>query len=133
MLPQMKSRAILLTFFFALAAIEGLIALAALFQDPSMERNAVLFGFSAFRLAIGGAITLVILLFGWLTIRSALSQSWTKSLIVVLDRRLLQEGRLLVAIAVLVYWIAIIALVLLTFKDSPGASSGKPGRRSTSA
>lgn len=114
---HMRFRFFLLTLFFALAAIEGAIALAKLLQDPSMERNAVLVGFSVQRLIIGSAVALVVLFMAWLSIRSALSLSWTESLIVALDRRFLEKGQFALIVAVCVHIIVLIGLLILVINS----------------
>jgi hypothetical protein len=115
--PHLRRRIFLLTLFFVLAAIEGAVVLAYLFQDRSMERNAWLFGFSALRLGLGGGIALVILFFVALAICSVVSRGWAERLVLAIDRNILGKGRGVVAVAVWFYLLSIIAVLFFTFNS----------------
>lgn len=73
----------LIRIFYPLAALEGLLALVLLLKDPSSE-GALLFGYSAMRLALAGAAFVLTLAAGWaawqtLTHRPTLSRWQTRT------------------------------------------------------
>jgi len=91
-------RAFLLVIF-----LEGIWAWFALFQIPSMERNSVLWGYSAARLALGAAFALVLAILAAGTIFAFANQKGLEKFLAHLEDWLLRKRFLLPLVAALLF------------------------------
>ena len=82
--------------YLALTTLIGIAAFFFLLRDPSMDRNAQLFGYSLSRLGVGLIALLFVFLFASLTFKSFLNERWLNRLHLGLQSWLLQGDRLLV-------------------------------------
>ncbi|NPV74991.1 MAG: hypothetical protein HPY59_01320 [Anaerolineae bacterium] len=114
-------RPFLTKLFFVLLALEGIYPLFALFGTPSMERSAVLMGYSVGRLA-AGMIGLAFLLF-WASfaVLSLASPGWLRRFMDGLDGQMLKKNRLLPALILLAF-IALSSLAVFLLFASPFAA-----------
>jgi hypothetical protein len=94
-----------LKIFSLLSCLEGIIAIFLYFQDRSMERNALLFGYSFSRLAIGAGFLLVILCAAFFTGSLILNRTWRERVVNWFDALFRDEKRLLVSIVTVLFTI----------------------------
>ncbi len=111
---QPKTRK-LISLFFALCALEGLAALLFVFQTQSMARNAALFGFSTARLAMGGVILLVALLFAAAALLILFNQRLAARLDEGLQKLFPKRERLLSALWTLAVLFTVLAYAVVFF------------------
>lgn len=106
--------------FWAVIALEGLLALFFLLRQPSEAASAFLFGFSASRLALAAAILLAVFLFLALSLASwRKNKVWT-SLAAFLQRQLSKPFLFFFAFAAsFTFFLAIVAFLVLAI--SPAA------------
>jgi hypothetical protein len=112
------NRVVTFRIYWLLAALEGGIAFALLIAEPSMDRNALLLGYSAPRIAII-ALTLIALFVGvGLSLKSLLSETWLLDIGRWMDRQAYTRGRLLGASIVFSFYILVSVGSLIVFLPS---------------
>jgi hypothetical protein len=106
--------------FFLLGALEGLSAIGYLFRIKSDTDSAVLFGYSAARIALAGTMLLVVLALSVLTLASFIRHGWVRGLCQAIDARVEDQDRLRLIVTVLAYFSALGILVLVLFSTQFG-------------
>ena len=104
--------------YFLLATLEGVVAFALSFAQPSMERNARLLGYSAARVALGALALAALIVFVGLTIKSFLNEAWLMRIGRWMDRQAYTRGRLLGASIVFSFYILVSVGSLIVFLPS---------------
>jgi hypothetical protein len=105
---------------FLLTALEGLPAIGYLFRIRSDAGSAVLFGYSAARMALAGTMLLALLALCVLTLASFIRSGWVRGLCQAIDAQFEDEGRLRLVVTVLAYFAALGILVLILFSTPLG-------------
>lgn len=82
--------------FLALTTLEGVVALLFLLRIPSMDRNALIFGYSLSRLGVAFIALVFVLIFALLTVRAFFDERWLDRLHHWLQTRVAPGDRLLV-------------------------------------
>ena len=101
--------------FLILSSLEGIAALVLLFQIPSTEKNAVLFGYSLSRIIVGVVILFFVSIFISLCLRSLLDNRWYNTSIQKLDEQIQNNNHLLVSSIVLLYFILFNGIIFIVF------------------
>ena len=111
-----EAKGALIKGFLVLSTLEGVLALAWMFRDPSMERNALLLGYSASRLALGLGVLVAVLLFAGLTVWAFKDPQWLQASTGWLERRLSTPERLLVLALTLAFGGLVVLSQILCWK-----------------
>jgi len=112
------NRVVTFRIYFLLAALEGGIAFALLIAEPSMERNAMLLGYSAPRIAIITLTLIALLVAAGLSLKSFLNQTWLIDIGHWMDRQAYARDRLLGVSIALSFGILVLVGSLIVFSPS---------------
>src|SRR4030067_2613199 len=82
--------------YFPLTTLEGLLALFMIFREPSMQGYTGLFGYSAWRLALGAATLFFVCIWAWLAARAWTDTAWLAKIDVRLGGFLSGRQRVLI-------------------------------------
>jgi len=102
--------------YFTLNTLEGLLALLMIFREPSMQGYARLFGYSAWRLALGAATLSFACIWAWLAARAWTDTAWLAKIDVRLGDFLSGRHRLLILTLLLLAGIGLIGLALVAWR-----------------
>jgi hypothetical protein len=100
---------------FIMAAIAGIPAMIQLFQTPSMERNAFLWGYSLGRIMTGGIYVIAMAGMLYLAVKAHIHPTWLNRFIDHLETRWLNHDHLLPALTYLLSVMLITSTTLLVF------------------
>ena len=98
-----------------LAALEGVGAVVLLLSQPSMERNAWLFGFSKERILLGGGAMLIILALLAVAMLAFLNTALCEKTSAFLDKHLANAEAQAILITTLVYLLLLIGFCIVLF------------------
>jgi hypothetical protein len=111
-----ENKGALIKGFLVLSTFEGVLALLWMFRDPSMERNALLLGYSASRLMLGLVVLIPVLMFAGLTVRAFKDPRWLKARTGWLEQRLSTPERLLVLALGLAFGGMVVLFIILVWQ-----------------
>jgi hypothetical protein len=111
-----KGKISLYRLYFTLTTFEGLLALFMIFREPSMEGYVGLFGYSAWRLALGAAILCFMCIWGWLAARAWTDAAWLAKIEARIGDLLSGGHRLLVLPQLLLAGIGLLSLALVAWR-----------------
>lgn len=112
------NRVVTFRIYFSLAALEGGIAFALQIAEPSMERNAMLLGYSVPRIAIIALTLIALLVAAGLSLKSFLNQTWLIDIGHWMDRQAYTRDRLLGVSIALSFGILVLVGSLIVFSPS---------------
>ena len=112
----MVGKSSLYRLYFTLNTIEGLLALFMIFKEPSMQGYAGLFGYSAWRLALGAATLSFVCIWTWLAARAWADAAWLAKIEVRIGDLLSGGHRLLVLTLLLLAGIGLLSLALVAWR-----------------
>lgn len=105
-------------FFLFITLLEGILALIFLLIPPSMEKNALFFGYSLSRIALGSFILLLLFFTGFITAKSCIQTRWLNDQCEKLNQRLSENHNLLIIFVVLCFLFIFILTIILFFQSS---------------
>lgn len=112
-------RSVSIQALLALTTVEGLLAVGAIFETQSMDRNAILLGYSLARILVGLSFLVLVIVFAGGTLRALLKPQWTNWIVERLDAAVtLNERRLPTCFLALLYMFIVGAYVLLVFRGA---------------
>jgi len=91
----MKRKNRYLQILISLLTIGGVAAWVFIYTIPSMEKNSLLFGYSAYRIVLGGVMLVVLAGMGWLSIKAFTDAVWLERVSKGLESCLIEEEQLL--------------------------------------
>src|SRR3989304_10220377 len=112
----MVGKSSLYRLYFTLNTFEGLLALFTIFKEPSMQGYAGLFGYSAWRLALGAVTLSFVGIWAWLAARSWTDSAWLARTEARIGDILSGRHRLLVITLQLLAGIGLLGLALVAWR-----------------
>lgn len=105
-------------FYFLLLMLEGIPALILLFQIPSEERNAALWGFSTSRITLGFFVLVSLGILGYFTIKSLVNTPWTKEIGARIEQFTGEDDRLRLVLITL-FCLSLTSIIIIAVLSSP--------------
>ena len=104
--------------YFLLLMFEGIPALILLFQIPSEERNAALWGFSTSRITLGFFVLMSLGVLGYLAIKSLLNDQWAKDTSARIEQFFGEDDNLRLVLLIL-FCLSLTSILIIAILSSP--------------
>ena len=104
--------------YFLLLIFEGIPALIYLFQIPSEERNAALWGFSASRITLGFFVLISLGILGYFAIKSLLNDQWAKDISARIEQFFGEDDNLRLVVITL-FCLSLTSILIIVILSSP--------------